>query len=67
MQYGHFDDQHKEYVIDRPVTPKPWSNDLGSTEYGAVINNHAGGYSFFRSSALGRFTRLRFNAGRPIL
>ena len=62
MQYGHFDDKNKEYVIDRPDTPKPWSNYLGSTEYGAVITNHAGGYSFFRSSALGRFTRLRFNA-----
>jgi len=62
MQYGHFDDKNKEYVIDRPDTPKPWSNYLGSTEYGAVITNHAGGYSFFRSSAAGRFTRLRFNA-----
>ena len=60
MQYGHFDD--KEYVIDRPDTPKPWSNYLGSTEYGAIITNNAGGYSFFRSSATGRFTRLRFNA-----
>jgi N,N'-diacetylchitobiose phosphorylase len=62
MQFGHFDDTHKEYVIDRPDTPKPWSNYLGSTEYGAIITNHAGGYSFFRSSASGRFTRLRFNA-----
>lgn len=62
MQYGHFDDERKEYVIDRPDTPKPWSNYLGSTEYGAIITNHAGGYSFFRSSAAGRFTRLRFNA-----
>lgn len=31
MQYGHFDDERKEYVIDRPDTPKPWSNYLGST------------------------------------
>ena len=62
MQFGHFDDAQKEYVIDRPDTPKSWSNYLGSTEYGAVITNNAGGYSFFRSAALGRFTRLRFNA-----
>jgi len=62
MQFGHFDDDNKEYVINRPDTPRPWSNYLGSTEYGAIITNHAGGYSFFRSSALGRFTRLRFNA-----
>ena len=62
MQFGHFDDANKEYVIDRPDTPKSWSNYLGSTEYGAVVTNNAGGYSFFRSAAVGRFTRLRFNA-----
>jgi N,N'-diacetylchitobiose phosphorylase len=62
MQYGHFDDQKKEYVIDRPDTPKSWSNYLGSTEYGAIITNNAGGYSFYKSAAQGRFMRLRFNA-----
>jgi cellobiose phosphorylase len=62
MKYGHFDTENREYVIDRPDTPKPWTNYLGSTEYGAIITNNAGGYSFFRSSALGRFTRLRFNS-----
>ncbi|MGB7985775.1 MAG: hypothetical protein WCF54_11480 [Terracidiphilus sp.] len=62
MQYGHFDDANKEYVITRPDTPKSWSNYLGSTEYGAIITNNAGGYSFYKSAALGRFMRLRFNA-----
>ena len=62
MQYGHFDDDNKEYVIDRPDTPKSWSNYLGSTEYGAIITNNAGGYSFFQSAVQGRFMRIRFNA-----
>jgi len=62
MQFGHFDDENKEYVIDRPDTPRTWSNYLGSTEYGAIITNNAGGYSFFHSAAQGRFMRLRFNA-----
>lgn len=62
MQYGHFDDVNKEYVIDRPDTPKSWSNYLGSTEYGAIITNNAGGYSFFQSAVQGRFMRMRFNA-----
>ena len=61
MQYGFFDDKNKEYVIQRPDTPKSWSNYLGSTEYGAIITNNAGGYSFVKSAAQGRFTRLRFN------
>lgn len=62
MQYGHFDDAAREYVITRPDTPRPWSNYLGSTEYGAIITNHAGGYSFYRSAAEGRFLRMRFNS-----
>ena len=62
MQFGFFDDKNKEYVITRPDTPRPWSNYLGSTEYGAIITNNAGGYSFYKSAAQGRFTRLRFNS-----
>jgi len=62
MQYGHFDDDAKEYVITRPDTPQSWSNYLGSTEYGAVITNNAGGYGFYKSGARGRFLRLRFNS-----
>ena len=62
MQYGYFDDANKEYVITRPDTPRSWSNYLGSTEYGAIITNNAGGYSFYKSAAMGRFTRLRFNS-----
>lgn len=61
MHFGHFDDQNKEYVITRPDTPRSWCNYLGSTTYGAIITNHAGGYSFFHSSAQGRFTRFRLN------
>ena len=42
MRYGYFDEQNKEYVIDRPDTPAPWANYLGSPEYGAIISNNAG-------------------------
>lgn len=62
MKFGHFDDKNKEYVITRPDTPRSWSNYLGSTDYGAIITNNAGGYSFYKSGAQGRFTRLRFNS-----
>jgi N,N'-diacetylchitobiose phosphorylase len=61
MRYGYFDDQNKEYVIERPDTPRPWTNYLGNTTYGAIITNNAGGYSFYRSSAQGRFMRYGFN------
>ncbi len=62
MQFGHFDDDAKEYVITRPDTPQSWSNYLGSTEYGAIITNNAGGYGFYQSGARGRFLRLNFNS-----
>lgn len=62
MKYGYFDDEAKEYVITRPDTPTSWSNYLGSTEYGAIITNNAGGYGFYKSGARGRFLRLFFNS-----
>ncbi len=61
MQYGYFDLKNKEYVITRPDTPAPWANYLGSPEYGAIISNNAGGYSFEKSGANGRHLRYRFN------
>jgi cellobiose phosphorylase len=61
MRFGYFDDRAKEYVIERPDTPRSWANYLGSTEYGAIITNNAGGYSFYMSAAQGRLTRLRFD------
>ena len=61
MQFGYFDEEKKEYVITRPDTPAPWVNYLGSPEYGAVISNNAGGYSFAKSGANGRILRYVFN------
>lgn len=61
MNYGYFDDIHREYVIERPDTPMPWVNYLGSPEYGAIISNNAGGYSFAKSGANGRILRYIFN------
>lgn len=61
MKYGYFDDSKKEYVIERPDTPAPWANYLGSPEYGAIISNNAGGYSFAKSGANGRILRYVFN------
>ena len=61
MRYGFFDDQHREYVIERPDTPLPWINYLGSQAYFGLISNTAGGYSFYRDARLRRLTRYRYN------
>ena len=57
MQYGYFDDAAREYVITDPRTPMPWANYLGSPEYGAIVTQNAGGYSFVKSGANGRILR----------
>lgn len=61
MKYGHFDDQALEYVIERPDTPLPWINYLGSEAYFGIISNTAGGYSFYKDARLRRITRYRYN------
>ena len=61
MQYGFFDNAKREYVITDPRTPMPWANYLGSPEYGAIVTQNAGGYSFVKSGAAGRILRYMFN------
>lgn len=62
MNFGYFDEENREYVITKPNTPAPWCNYLGSPEYGAIISNNAGGYSFVKSGANGRILRYHFNS-----
>lgn len=61
MKYGYFDDKNKEYVIERPDTPYPWINYLGSEEFFGLISNTAGGYSFYKDASKRRLTRYRYN------
>ena len=61
MRYGHFDDRNREYVIERPDTPLPWINYLGSEDFFGLISNTAGGYSFYKDPRLRRITRYRYN------
>ena len=61
MQYGHFDDMHREFVITRPDTPYPWINYLGSEDFFSIFSNTSGGYSFYKDARLLRLTRYRYN------
>jgi len=61
VQYGHFDDDRREYVVTQPDTPLPWINYLGTEEFFGMISNTAGGCSFYRDARLRRLTRYRHN------
>lgn len=61
MQYGHFDDSKREYVITNPITPWPWINYLGNEDFFSLISNSAGGYSFYKDAKFRRLNRYRYN------
>jgi len=65
LRYGYFDNQNREYVIERPDVPVSWTNYLGVRDLCTVISHNAGGYSFFKSSEHHRITRFRAN-GVPL-
>ena len=62
MQYGHFDNEKREYVIARVDLPVSWTNYLGVKDLCVVVNHTAGGYMFYQSPEYHRVTRFRGNA-----
>jgi N,N'-diacetylchitobiose phosphorylase len=65
MRYGYFDDETREYVIERPDIPVSWTNYLGVKDLCTVVSHNAGGYSFYQSAEHHRITRFRQN-GVPL-
>lgn len=61
MQYGHFDNERREYVIDRVDLPVSWTNYIGTGDMYGVFNHTAGGYLLYKSSEYHRITRFRAN------
>lgn len=62
MRYGYFDNENREYVIERPDTPVSWTNYLGVKDFCTVISQNAGGYSFYETPQHRRVTRFRPNS-----
>ena len=61
MQYGHFDNAAREYVIDRVDLPVSWTNYIGLGDMLGVFNHTAGGYLLYKSPEYHRITRFRPN------
>jgi N,N'-diacetylchitobiose phosphorylase len=62
MRYGYFDNEKREYVIERVDTPMSWTNYIGTENMAGVFNQTAGGYLFCKSAEHHRITRFRANA-----
>lgn len=62
MQYGYFDNEKREYIIERVDLPVSWTNYLGVKDLCVVVNHTAGGYMFYQSPEYHRVTRFRGNA-----
>ena len=67
MQYGYFDNEHREYVIDRIDLPVSWTNYIGVKDMYGVFNHTAGGYLLYKSPEYHRITRFRVPLPRPVL
>ena len=61
MQYGYFDNEKREYVIDNVALPCSWTNYLGVEDMAAFINHTAGGYLFYKTPEYHRISRFRGN------
>jgi len=55
-KYGYFTADGSEYVIYNPRTPKPWVNVLTNPNYGCVVSQTGGGFSWYGNSQLSRLT-----------
>jgi cellobiose phosphorylase len=63
MQFGHFSDDGREYVITRFPTPRPWENFLSNHEYGVKVDETGGGCSVLPAAPGCRITYA--SAGEP--
>ncbi|MDR1108298.1 MAG: N,N'-diacetylchitobiose phosphorylase, partial [Spirochaetaceae bacterium] len=61
MVYGYFDNERREYVLDRLDVPVSWTNYIGVRDMCGVFNHTAGGYLFYKSPEYHRISRFRPN------
>ncbi|RJP60977.1 MAG: hypothetical protein C4541_02980 [Candidatus Auribacter fodinae] len=56
-QYGHFNDDGREYIITDPNTPRPWFNYLFNRVYHALVSQTGGGFSYYKDPKTHRILR----------
>jgi len=56
-KYGYFSEDGNEYVIKSYHTPKPWVNVISNGDYGLVVSQTGGGFSWQTHSEFNRINR----------
>ncbi len=56
-KYGYLSDDGNEYIISTHQTPKPWINVISNGEYGLIISQAGGGFSWLSHSEFNRLNR----------
>jgi cellobiose phosphorylase len=57
MNCGHFDNEHREYVITSPLLPARWINYIGTLEFGGYVDHLGGGVICKGDASLNRITK----------
>lgn len=58
--YGGYDDEKREYVIclnDGLHTPAPWSNILANRQFGTIVTESGGGFTWLENARENKLTR----------
>jgi cellobiose phosphorylase len=55
--YGYFSETGDEYIITNYKTPKPWVNVISNGNYGLIISQTGGGFSWDTHSEFNRINR----------
>ena len=55
--YGYFSSDGREYVINTPITPRPWGNIISNGDFGMMISQTGSGYSWRGNAGQNRITR----------
>ncbi|MBV9463321.1 MAG: glycosyl transferase family 36, partial [Verrucomicrobiae bacterium] len=56
-KYGSFSADGRQFIIERPDTPRPWVNVVANPDYGFVVSQNGSGFSWRRNSQLLRLNR----------
>lgn len=56
-KYGSFSPDGNEYIVKTWKTPKPWINVISNGEYGLVVSQAGGGFSWLTHSEFNRLNR----------